>query len=111
VLNDNENTLRQDLYSYARLFNLAIHFELGNYDLLEYTIKSTFRYLQKRERDFPMEKVIIDNFKKIIKNQSESERKNNFKLFHQQLLELKAEPENEIVFKYFDFEKWTAAKF
>ncbi|MEZ4800318.1 MAG: hypothetical protein R2809_11205 [Flavobacteriales bacterium] len=110
VLNDNENTLRQDLYSYARLFNLAIHFELGNYDLLEYTIKSTFRYLQKRERDFPMEKVIIDNFKKLIKNQSEAERKKLFASFHESLVELKKESENEIVFKFFDFEKWVATK-
>lgn len=110
VLNDNENNLRQDFYSYARLFNLAIHFELGNYDLLEYTIKSTSRYLQKRERDFPMEKVIIDYFKKIIKNQSETERRKHFKAFHNRLLELKQEQENEIVFKYFDFEAWAKEK-
>lgn len=110
VLNDNENNLRQDLYSYARLFNLAIHFELANFDLLEYTIKSTSRYLQKRERDFPMEKVIIESFKKLIRNQSESERKKQFSVFHERLLELKAEPENEIVFKYFDFEKWAKSK-
>ena len=35
VLNDNENTLRQDIYSYARLFNLVIHYELGNHDVLQ----------------------------------------------------------------------------
>jgi tetratricopeptide (TPR) repeat protein len=110
VLNDNENNLRQDLYSYARLFNLAIHFELGNYDLLEYTIKSTSRYLQKRERDFPMEKVIIEYFKKIIRNQSEAERKKQFAAFHKELKVLKSEPENEIVFKYFDFEAWASGK-
>ena len=110
VLNDNENTLRQDLYSYARLFNLVIHYELGNYDLLEYTIKSTSRYLQKRERDFPMEKVIIDNFKKIIKNQSAADRKKHFLAFYKELEVLKAEPENEIVFKYFDFCTWVKGK-
>ncbi len=110
VLNDNENTLRQDIYSYARLFNLAIHFELGNFDLLEYTIKSTSRYLQKRERDFPMEKMIIDYFKKLIRNQSESERKKQFTAFHNELKILKQEAENEIVFKYFDFEAWAQGK-
>src|SRR5690606_22553203 len=47
VLNDNEPNLRQDIYSYARLFNLVIHYELGNYDLLEYITKSTSRYLTK----------------------------------------------------------------
>jgi tetratricopeptide (TPR) repeat protein len=110
VLNDNENTLRQDIYSYARLFNLAIHFELGNYDLLEYTIKSTLRYLQKRERDFPMEKLIIESFKKLIRQQPAHERKKNFELFHTDLERLSKDQDGEVVLKYFDFLKWSANK-
>lgn len=110
VLNDNENTLRQDIYSYARLFNLAIHFELGNYDLLEYTIKSTVRYLQKRERDFPMEKVIIEYFKRIIKSQPSADRKKIFESFRNEMEELLKEPENEVVLKYFDFIHWIDKK-
>lgn len=110
VLNDNENNLRQDLYSYARLFNLAIHYELNNFDLLEYTIKSTSRYLQKRERDFPLEKVIIEYFKKIIKNQTPTDRKKQLELFRNELVELLKEPENEVVNKYFDFVKWIDSK-
>ncbi|MCB0761936.1 MAG: hypothetical protein KDC12_10475, partial [Flavobacteriales bacterium] len=65
VLNDNENTLRQDLYSYARLFNLVIHFELGNFDLLEYITKSTQRYLHKRQRDYEFEKMVIDMVRRL----------------------------------------------
>jgi len=44
VLNDNENTLRKDLFRYARLFNLVIHLELKNSDLLAYITNSTQRY-------------------------------------------------------------------
>jgi hypothetical protein len=40
VLNDNEPTLRQDIFTYARLFNLVVHYELGNFDLLEYIVRS-----------------------------------------------------------------------
>ena len=47
VLNDNEQNLRQDIYSFSRILNLIIHFELENYDYLEYVIKSTNRYLSK----------------------------------------------------------------
>jgi tetratricopeptide (TPR) repeat protein len=52
VLNDNEQNLRQDIYSFARLFNLVIHYELGNYDFLEYVVKSASRYLNKQERNY-----------------------------------------------------------
>ena len=36
VLNDNEQNLRQDIYSFSRLINLLVHYELENYDFLDY---------------------------------------------------------------------------
>ncbi len=41
--------LRTDLQCYARLLNLIAHFELGNFELLEYLIKSVYRYMAKME--------------------------------------------------------------
>jgi hypothetical protein len=41
--------LRTDLQCYARLLHLIAHFELGNYDLLEYLIKSVYRFMGKME--------------------------------------------------------------
>ncbi len=67
VLNDNENQLRQDIYSFSRIFNLIIHFELENYEFLEYVIKSTNRYLSKHERDFEIEQVVIKGIRKLSK--------------------------------------------
>lgn len=39
--------LRSDLQCYARLLHLIAHFELGNYNLLEYLIKSVYRFMGK----------------------------------------------------------------
>jgi hypothetical protein len=110
VLNDNEKDLRQDIFSYARLFNLVIHYELGNHDLLEYTIKSTARYLQKRERDFPIEKHIMDQMKKLIRTQNSVEKIKIFEGFKLGLRKLLKGPEDMIVLKYFDFNIWIEAK-
>ncbi len=41
--------LRTDLQCYARLLHLIAHFELGNYELLEYLIKSVYRFMGKME--------------------------------------------------------------
>jgi hypothetical protein len=57
-----------------------------------------------------LEKVIIEYFKKIIKNQSASDRKKQLQLFRNELVELLKEPENEVVNKYFDFVKWIDSK-
>jgi hypothetical protein len=39
--------LRTDLQCYARLLHLIAHYELGNFDLLEYLIKSVYRFMAK----------------------------------------------------------------
>lgn len=41
--------LRTDLQCYARLLHLIAHYELGNYELLEYLIKSVYRFMAKME--------------------------------------------------------------
>jgi tetratricopeptide (TPR) repeat protein len=41
--------LRNDLQCYARLLHLIAHYELGNYDLLEYLVKSVYRFMAKME--------------------------------------------------------------
>jgi len=41
--------LRTDLQCYARLLHLIAHYELGNFELLEYLIKSVYRYMAKME--------------------------------------------------------------
>jgi hypothetical protein len=41
--------LRTDLQCYARLLHLIAHYELGNFDLLEYLFKSVYRFMAKME--------------------------------------------------------------
>lgn len=41
--------LRNDLQCYSRLLHLIAHYELGNYDLMEYLIKSVYRFMAKME--------------------------------------------------------------
>jgi hypothetical protein len=41
--------LRTDLQCYARLLHLIAHYELGNYELLEYLIKSVYRFMAKMD--------------------------------------------------------------
>jgi hypothetical protein len=46
----NENTeVRSDLQSYSRLLHLMAHYELGNFELMEYLTKSVYRFMAKKE--------------------------------------------------------------
>lgn len=110
VNNDNENDLRRDLYGYARLFNIVIHYELGNTDLLDYTLKSTTRYLQKRGRDFSAEKLILDQFKKLLRTPGASAKRSQYLEFKSELEALLTNEESKALIKHFDFMCWVNSK-
>lgn len=110
VLNDNEPNLRQDIYSYARLFNLVVHYELGNFDLLEYIIKSTTRYLAKRQRDHELEILILDSMKKLARIAGRPEKFDAFKTFKKDIDSHLSNATDEIIFEFFNFPVWLDSK-
>lgn len=66
ILNSKRQDLRQDIYDYAQLFQLLIHFELHNMDLLEYQIQNVRRYLKTRKLDREYEANILQFFVKAL---------------------------------------------
>ena len=51
--------LRYDLQCYARLVHLLCHYELGNYDLVEYLSKSVYRFMAKMKNLTKVEEEIF----------------------------------------------------
>ena len=47
IINLKVGNLRGDIQCFARLLHLIAHYELGNTDILEYLIKSVYRFLSK----------------------------------------------------------------
>ncbi|MBL4703316.1 MAG: hypothetical protein JKY54_02280 [Flavobacteriales bacterium] len=110
LLNDNEQFLRQDIYNFARLFNLIIHYELGNHDLLEYVIKSTSRYLKKQKKDYQVEFLIIKYLKRLIKLDDKSTRMTVYEKMRLDLIETFKKPNERVVLQYFDYLSWADSK-
>ncbi|TXI82327.1 MAG: hypothetical protein E6Q44_02300 [Flavobacteriales bacterium] len=109
VLNDNEPTLRQDIFTYARLFNLVVHYELGNYDLLEYIVRSTQRFLNKRNRAEGMENVLMEHIKKLGRTTDPNQRRELFKTMLSRFEAVLDDPNESLVLKYFDVVSWATA--
>jgi len=59
LLNNNDFDIRSDLFCFAHILSLIIHFEMGNSELLEYRARSTYNLLQKRKHLYGFEKQII----------------------------------------------------
>lgn len=101
--------LRTDLQCYARLLHLIAHYELGNFDILEYLTKSVFRFMSKMENLSIVEEEIFEFIR------------NSLRLFHkdlkpefQKLLEkLKKLEKNHTearAFAYLDIISWLESK-
>ena len=110
VLNDNEQNLRQDVYSFARLFNLVIHYELENYDFLEYVIKSTNRYLNKQEREFKIENTCIKHIRKLAKTDSNVNRLEIFEKMNEEVQVLLEDRNERVILEYFNISAWIQSK-
>lgn len=110
VLNDNEPTLRQDIFTYARLFNLVVHYELGNYDLLEYIVRSTQRFLTKHHRAYKVESTLVDHIKRLARTTDPDLKRERFQQLHEELLEHFKDPNENVVLKYFDVLSWAQSR-
>ena len=106
--------VREDLDVSVRLLSILIHWELGNYALLENLIVSTTQFLRKKERDFEFAHLFLGFFKR----KAGSIDKNDPTVVQQAFLEFKTEltslfkatPELKDVLLFFDFHAWIDSK-
>lgn len=59
LLNNHEFDIRSDMFCFAHILSLIIHFELENVELLDYRARTTYNLLLKRNHLYEFEKQII----------------------------------------------------
>jgi len=109
-INAADRELKQDSYAFAMILNLLIHFELDNSDLLEYTLKSTHRYLKSRKRLFEFEKAMMNFIKDATVAHSTKDLVAHFKKLQKGLIVIKDDKFESAVFEYFDINDWLESK-
>lgn len=107
VLEDYPATLRPDVYSFALLMNIITHYELKNWRLLPYLIKTAAYHINTRNMMFQTEKVALQFLKKIAKKTNEDKHPVIFKAFSAAIQELVDNSEYERrSLQFFDFITW-----
>ncbi len=66
ILAERRADLRRDIQDCARAFNLIVHFELGNTEILDNLIRSTRRYLKQNTGDNTLELLVLDAMRNLI---------------------------------------------
>lgn len=95
---------------YLKIFNLIVHFELGNEDLLPYLLRSTYRYLLKQQRIYKYENFMLQFIRKLPKTPSTHKTKESFIELRSNLKELEQDPFEKHALGNFDIISWLESK-
>lgn len=101
---------RQDLQSLARVLNLIIHFEMNNNILLDNLLRSTYRFLRKRNRMYKLEKSVLTFIKDANKTASSRMLKSAFIKLKDEFEAHAEDPSEKVMFQYFNFIAWVDSK-
>jgi hypothetical protein len=101
---------RQDLQSLVRILNLVIHYEMGNTLLLEHLLRSTYRFLQQRNRMFEFEKRVMGFIKSSNDLLDAKQIKKAFTILKEDFESLSQIPSEKTMLQYFDFIAWLESK-
>jgi hypothetical protein len=108
IINQKDD-LRTDLQCYARLLHLIAHYELGNFDLLEYLSKSVYRYMAKMENLSKVEEEIFAFMRRSFKVGAHA-LKPEFQKLLNKLRKYEGHPLETRAFAYLDIISWLESK-
>ena len=101
--------LRNDLQCYARLLHLIAHYELGNFDLMEYLVKSVYRFMAKMENLSLVEEEMFKFLRKSF-HLSPKELKPEFEKLLEKLKQFEKSRFETRAFVYLDIISWLESK-
>lgn len=101
--------LRTDLQCYARLLHLIAHYELGNFDLLEYLTKSVYRFMAKMESLSAVEEEMFHFLRRSFQVNAHA-LKAEFEKLLEKLKRYENNPLETRAFSYLDVISWLESK-
>jgi len=101
--------LRTDLQCYARLLHLIAHYELGNFDLLQYLTKSVYRFMAKMESLSAVEEEMFQFLRRSFQVNAHALRA-EFERLLEKLKRYENNPHETRAFSYLDVISWLESK-
>jgi len=111
IVDRSDLILRSDILCFSVIMRMIVQYEMQKQDLLEYSVRSAYRFLYKRQRLYKFEGIILD----FIRKRSpylDSHKKvvEAFKELLKKLVPLTRDPYEKNAFAYFDIISWLESK-
>lgn len=101
--------LREDLIHNARLLHLLCHYELKNYNLMDYLIQQIERLFEKAKEIGQVPRITLNTLQKLLRTPP-SQHQSILKDFHQELKTLEKKPYEKKSIQYLDILAWAEGK-
>ena len=101
--------LREDLQGYSRIMHLMAHYDLDNYDLLPYLIKTEERFFKRIKENYPLQELSFQFFKKLAKSPL-SHQMEAMKDFLSELEKMADDRFHQRALLYLDIPTWILSK-
>jgi tetratricopeptide (TPR) repeat protein len=109
IINQKNPDYREDIQCFARILCLIAHFELGNDQLVEYQIKSVYRFLLQVEDLHEVQKEIF-RFLRRTPGMRRTALLDEFRRLHEKLIKLQEDAFERRPFMYLDIISWLETK-
>lgn len=109
IINYKADRLREDVQCFARILNLISHYEMGNDDLIDYQIRSTYRFLLKME-DLQMVQQAVLSFLKRSVYMDRRDLRSHFSSLKSELEDIMKDRFQRRPFLYLDLISWLESK-
>jgi hypothetical protein len=109
-LNHPRTNTRTDMQCAARILHLLIHYELGHFDLLEYSLKSASRFIYKQERMYEYERTFLKHIRILSNAISEAERNTKLLEMKTAIEEVVEDPFERRALNFFNILYWIEGK-
>jgi len=111
LINESDIAMRPDINCMARIINLIVHYELGNEELLQSLVKSTYIFLHKHKRLYKFEDVLLQFIrKKLASVIDHRELMDAFRELHTELKRVSEDPFENKQMEEFDLISWLESK-
>lgn len=110
ILNSDNVDIREDIHSFARILSLIAHYELGNMDVIDYYIRSTYRFMLNKDDLHQFQKAILRFLRKLAGEFTEEDLIPEFEKLLHRLIPLQTNPYEKRAFIYFDIISWLESK-
>lgn len=110
IINDPDVQAAPDYHAFARILQLLLHYEMQNFEIVPYLIRSTYRFLSKRDSLYKIESTVLKYLKKIQYLKTNKDIIASLEDLKQTLAPIMQDPYEKGALDYFDFMAWLDSK-